>query len=40
MGSTLVGEDDTGFTTNFSGRAAGTLFNLESEEDGEDHKCR
>mmetsp|Transcript_11563 Transcript_11563/g.17345 ORF Transcript_11563/g.17345 Transcript_11563/m.17345 type:complete len:106 (+) Transcript_11563:449-766(+) len=33
-------EDDTGFTTNKNGRAAGMLFGLESGYDYGDNKCK
>jgi hypothetical protein len=39
-GNQVWDEDDTGFTTNKNGRAAGMLFGLESGYDAEDNICR
>jgi len=39
-GNRVWDKDDTGFTTNKSGRAAGMLFGLDSGYDAEDNVCK
>jgi hypothetical protein len=39
-GNQVWDEDDTGFSTNKNGRAAGMLFGLESGYDAKDNICR